>query len=43
MINVFNNSFEEAGNGFGFTFNNRISPLRIDDHQFYGKEVRVLD
>jgi endonuclease/exonuclease/phosphatase family metal-dependent hydrolase len=42
VVHSFANSFENAGNGFGFTYNNRIVPLRID-HQFYGKEVRVLD
>lgn len=42
VVNSFTNSFENAGSGFGFTYNNRIFPLRID-HQFYGKEVRVLD
>lgn len=34
------NSFEEAGNGFGFTFNGKVPFLRID-HQFYSKPLVV--
>lgn len=34
----FDNSFEQAGNGFGFTLNSVLFFLRID-HQFYGKGI----
>jgi endonuclease/exonuclease/phosphatase family metal-dependent hydrolase len=37
----FNNAFEEAGHGFGFTFNSVLFFLRID-HQFYGPEVQPM-
>jgi len=35
------NSFEAAGNGFGFTFNGKIPFLRID-HQFFSKEFKAI-
>jgi len=38
----FFNTFEEAGNGFGFSFNSLIFFLRID-HQFYNSEIEVLN
>ena len=38
----FNNTFEEAGNGFGFTFNSLLFFLRID-HQFYSEQIEPLD
>jgi len=38
----FRNSFESAGNGFGFTYNSRFLPLRID-HQFYTAGVAPLN
>lgn len=34
------NSFEAAGNGFGFTFNGKVPFLRID-HQFASKEIKA--
>lgn len=37
----FSNSFEEAGNGFGFSLNSKLFFLRID-HHFYGKGVMPL-
>jgi endonuclease/exonuclease/phosphatase family metal-dependent hydrolase len=36
----YQNAFEEAGRGFGFTFNGEIPFLRIDN-QFAGKGFRV--
>ena len=36
----FTNSFEEAGNGFGFTFNSVLFFLRID-HQFFNSDFNV--
>ncbi len=37
------NSFEESGRGFGFTYNgNTLSMLRIDNH-FYSKEIKPLE
>jgi endonuclease/exonuclease/phosphatase family metal-dependent hydrolase len=36
----FNNAFEEAGSGFGFTFNSILFFLRID-HQFYNQQVKA--
>lgn len=35
-----NNSFVEAGNGFGFTFNGKLFFIRID-HQFYSDHFNV--
>jgi endonuclease/exonuclease/phosphatase family metal-dependent hydrolase len=35
------NSFEAAGNGFGFTFNGKVPFLRID-HQFASKEIKAI-
>jgi endonuclease/exonuclease/phosphatase family metal-dependent hydrolase len=35
---LFTNSFEAAGNGFGFTLNSPLFFLRID-HHFYGKGI----
>ncbi len=37
----FNNSFEIAGNGFGFTYNGDIPMLRIDN-QFSDRQFRVI-
>lgn len=37
---LYSNSFEEAGNGFGFTLNNALFFLRID-HQFYGDKIEA--
>lgn len=37
---LYSNSFEEAGNGFGFTLNNALFFLRID-HQFYGNGIEA--
>lgn len=36
----FNNSFEKAGSGFGFSLNSLLFFLRID-HQFFGEDVVV--
>ena len=38
----FTNAFEEAGNGFGFTFNSILFFLRID-HQFYNSKIEALN
>ncbi|WP_323756710.1 endonuclease/exonuclease/phosphatase family protein [Roseivirga sp.] len=38
----FNNAFEDAGNGFGFTYNGKLPFLRIDN-QFYNNQLKVLD
>lgn len=35
------NAFEEAGNGFGFTYNGKIKFLRIDN-QFFDPRLRIL-
>ncbi len=37
----FKNAFEEAGNGFGFTFNEIPYVLRID-HQFYRPDIHAV-
>lgn len=37
----FKNSFEETGNGFGFTFNEIPYVLRID-HQFYRSDIQAV-
>ena len=37
----FQNVFEEAGNGFGFTFNEMPYLLRID-HQFYRSDIQAV-
>lgn len=36
------NSFEEAGNGFGFTYNGKLFFLRIDN-QFFDPRLRVVN
>jgi endonuclease/exonuclease/phosphatase family metal-dependent hydrolase len=38
----FMNAFEEAGNGFGFSFNSILFFLRID-HQFYGSGIEAMN
>lgn len=38
----FSNAFEEAGNGFGFSFNSILFFLRID-HHFYNNEIEAID
>ncbi len=38
LRSLYKNTFEEAGNGFGFTFNSPLFFLRID-HQFYNNPV----
>ena len=38
---IADNSFEKAGNGFGFTMNNRLFFLRID-HHFVSEGVKPL-
>ena len=38
----FSNAFEDAGNGFGFTFNSILFFLRID-HQFYDSKIEVVN
>jgi endonuclease/exonuclease/phosphatase (EEP) superfamily protein YafD len=38
LHSLFDNSFEKAGNGFGFTLNSLLFFLRID-HHFYGKGI----
>jgi endonuclease/exonuclease/phosphatase family metal-dependent hydrolase len=35
-----NNSFVQAGRGFGFTFNGKMFFLRID-HQFFNKDFKI--
>ena len=40
MKSQFNNSFEEVGKGFGFTFHGKPMRLRID-HHFYNDKVEV--
>lgn len=37
----FTNAFEEVGQGFGFSFNNRLFFLRID-HQFVGNRIHPV-
>jgi endonuclease/exonuclease/phosphatase family metal-dependent hydrolase len=41
LRNHYKNSFEEAGSGFGFSFNGRLFFLRID-HQFFSEQLKVL-
>ena len=38
----FNNAFERAGRGFGFTYNGKLPFLRIDN-QFYNNQLDALD
>ncbi len=38
----FTNAFEEAGNGFGFSFNSLLFFLRID-HHFYNDKIEAID
>ncbi|KYG80904.1 hypothetical protein AWW67_08775 [Roseivirga seohaensis] len=38
----FNNAFEDAGRGFGFTYNGKLPFLRIDN-QFYNSKLKALD
>ena len=38
----FDNAFEEAGNGFGFSFNSILFFLRID-HHFYNDEIEAIN
>lgn len=38
----FSNAFEEAGNGFGFSFNSILFFLRID-HHFYDPQIEAID
>ena len=40
MKKYYDNAFEEAGSGFGFTYNGRMRFLRIDN-QFYNKTIRA--
>jgi exonuclease III len=40
LTRKFRNSFEEAGRGFGFTYNGKIPFLRID-HHFFSDELNV--
>ena len=42
LRSIFNNTFEEVGNGFGFTFNSALFFLRID-HHFYGSGVEPIN
>ena len=42
MKRNFSNSFEEAGNGFGFTLNSALFFLRID-HTFFDDEIEAID
>jgi endonuclease/exonuclease/phosphatase family metal-dependent hydrolase len=39
---VFENAFERAGHGFGFSLNSPLFFLRID-HQFYSRRLRAVD
>lgn len=38
----FHNAFEDAGRGFGFTYNGKIPFLRIDN-QFFSSRLRIVD
>lgn len=38
----FNNAFEDAGRGFGFTYNGKLPFLRIDN-QFYNNQLKALN
>ena len=40
--NYFKNAFEEAGRGFGFSYNGKIPFLRIDN-QFYSSNLNIID
>lgn len=40
MKKYYDNAFEEAGNGFGFTYNGKMRFLRIDN-QFFNKTIRI--
>lgn len=40
MKKYYDNAFEEAGSGFGITYNGRMRFLRIDN-QFYNKTIRI--
>jgi endonuclease/exonuclease/phosphatase (EEP) superfamily protein YafD len=42
MRALFSNTFEEVGNGFGFTFNSMLFFLRID-HQFHSKAFEATE
>jgi endonuclease/exonuclease/phosphatase family metal-dependent hydrolase len=42
MKSLLNNAFEEAGNGFGFTYNGKLFFLRIDN-QFVDEGLTVTD
>jgi endonuclease/exonuclease/phosphatase family metal-dependent hydrolase len=42
MKGMLNNAFEEAGKGFGFTYNGKLFFLRIDN-QFVDEKLRVID
>ena len=42
LRSMLRNAFEEKGNGFGATFNNKIPFLRID-HQFFSEDIDILD
>jgi endonuclease/exonuclease/phosphatase family metal-dependent hydrolase len=42
MRDMLNNAFEEAGRGFGFTYNGKLFFLRIDN-QFIDEQVNVID
>lgn len=39
---LLNNAFEKAGNGFGFTYNGKLSFLRIDN-QFFSDGIEIHD
>ncbi len=40
--NALSNAFENAGNGFDFSFNGKLPFLRIDN-QFYGEGIEITD
>jgi endonuclease/exonuclease/phosphatase family metal-dependent hydrolase len=42
MKNMLSNAFEEAGRGFGFTYNGKLFFLRIDN-QFVDERLQVID
>jgi endonuclease/exonuclease/phosphatase family metal-dependent hydrolase len=42
LKNEYENTFEQTGNGFGFTFNDFPYLLRID-HQFYSSDIHAVD